>query len=565
MKLSTRKQAIIQLVVILLIIVIINLLSQRYYAQWDLTEDKRFTLTPATEQILSGLEDNIYAKVLLSGKLPIEFQRLQQSVFNLLEEYKKRTGGTIEYIIEDPNEGSVDAVNNARQNLAKEGILPMSIRVMESDEMVEKIIYPYVLFTRGTRTIPVNILESQAISISPDEQLNNSIALLEYKYTNVIQKLTQQRIGNIAFLDGHGELTKRSTIDLENELRTWYNTGRLYLDSIYKIDPAIDLVLINKPKSAFSERDKFILDQYVMNGGKLFWFIDKLDISLDSLRTNSKYVPFDYPLNLDDFFFRHGIRINSDLVQDLECSRIPLSIGNQPGNRQFELFKWYYYPLAMPASDHSITHNMDRIQMKFPSTIDTLRSKYKLKHTALLTSSPYARFQMTPVQLDLQMAQVPIDPNRFNKPHLPLAVLSEGVFASLYENRISESMMEGLEKMGETFHDRSEPNKMIVVADGDLIRNDFKTNSQEYWPLGFDIYEGRSFANKQFILNAIEYLIADDQLLSARNKEIKLRPLDMVRSKEERSYWQMINVGLPMLFLIAFGFFIQIIRRRKYG
>jgi gliding-associated putative ABC transporter substrate-binding component GldG len=550
---------------VLAIIVAINALSQYFYRSFDLTEDERFTLTEPTTDLLTGLQAPIYVQVLLSGKLPIQFQRLQSAAIDMLNQYEKLSGNQIQYELIDPSDGTTEQINKMRKELSEEGIFPTTIRVMESDEMTEKLIYPYILFRLGTRVHAVNILESEAVAVSPDIQLNNSISLLEYKYSNAIQKLLTNQKSNIAFLQGHGELQKYETYDLENTLRKFYNTGHLYLDSVYKIDQRIELVIIPKPTMAFAERDKFILDQYVMKGGKIMWLIDKLNVSLDSIRANTRYVPFENNLNLDDFFFKHGIRLNPDLIQDLECTRIPLTV-NQTGSRpQYELFPWYYHILAVPAAGHPITNNLDRVNLFFPSTLDTLKSKYNLSKTVLLTSSDYSRFQLTPVQLDMNIVRVPPVPEKFNKPNLPVAVLLEGKFASLYENRVTADMEKGLTELGEVYSGVSEPNKMMVITDGDLPYNNVKNQAQEYWPLGYNIYERRAFANKEFLLNSIEYLIGDGGVLSARTKEVKLRLLDTVKANQEQLKWQVINVVLPLAGLLVFGLLYFFVRKRKYG
>ena len=361
----------------------------------------------------------------------------------MLEQYKKKSNGLLQYEIIDVSQGSIEEINKKREDLSKEGIFPINLRVVDSDEKTEQLVYPHVLFRAGTRVNAVNILESEAVAVSPDVQLNNSIGLLEYKYSSAIQKLKTANQTNIAFLAGHGELQKYQTIDLENALRKFHNTGRLYLDSTYRIDPRLDLVIVARPTRPFSEKHKFMLDQYLMKGGKIMWLIDKLDINLDSIRRNQRYVPFEQNLNLDDLFFKHGVRINADLVQDLECTRIPLT-ANQAGEQpRYELYKWYYHILGMPTTGHAITNNLDRVNLRFPSTIDTLKTKFHVDKTVLLTSSNYARFQLTPVQLDLNVVRVPIAPEKFNKPRLPVGVLLEGTFSSLYENRVSESMEQG--------------------------------------------------------------------------------------------------------------------------
>ena len=562
---KSRHSGIINLVLVLIIIVVVNALSSYVNTSFDLTQDRRFTLTDPTVDLLEQLDKPIYVQVLMAGKLPVEFQRLQDGVIDMLEQYKKLTNGLVQYELVDPGAGSVEQINKKREDLSKERIFPMNIRVVDGDERKEQLVYPYVTFRLGERVNAVNVLESGSKNVSPEVQLNNSVSLLEYKYSNAIQKLMTPNTTNIAFLAGHGEYEKNQTIDLENNLRKFHNSGRLYLDSVYKIDERINLVIVAHPTKAFPEKHKFMLDQYLMKGGKIIWLVDKLNINMDSIRQNRRYVPFDYDLNLDDFFFKHGIRINSDLVQDLDATRIPLTVGQAGGRPRFELYPWYYHILALPKQGHPITNNLDRVNMYFPSTIDTLKTKYKLHKEVLLTSSKNSRFQLTPVQLDLNVVRVPIVPEKFNKSFLPVGVLLEGQFASLYENRVTKQMEEGLAALGETFSDKSVETKMLVISDADVIFNKSKPGTDEFFSMGFNVYEGVEFANKPMILNSIEYMIGDGGILQSRTKDLKLRLLDTVRARKEKLKWQLINVASPLVLLIVFGILFQFWRRRKYG
>lgn len=561
---KSRNQFLLNLFLILGIVAAVNLVGTFLYKRLDLTEDQRFTLTDPSIKILEELDQTIYVKVLLDGKLPVEFQRLQSAVIEQLEQYKKLSGGLVQYEIANPNVGTVEQKNKAREELAKQRVLPINLRVVDTDAQSEQLVYPYVIFRRGVSSYPVNILESESVAVSPEMQLNNSIGLLEYKYSNAINKLMQEKKKNIAFLAGHGELEKPQTIDLENDLRKYYNTGRLYLDSTYKVDERIDLLIVPRPRETFSEQHKFMIDQYLMKGGKILWLIDRLNVSMDSLRLNKRYVPYEYNLNLDDFFFKHGVRINSDLVQDLESTRIPLTINQGSGAPRYELYKWPYSILAVPKPGHPITNNLDRVNLDFPSTIDTLKTKFDIQKTVVLTSSDYSRFQLTPVQLELNSVRVPLVPEKFNKPKLPVGVLLEGEFVSLYENRVTEELLSGLEELNETFHKKSPPTKMMVISDGNIIYNMPKSAKGDYWPAGYNIFERRKFANIDFILNSIEYLIGEGAILQSRTKEVKLRLLNTVKATEEKTKWQLINVGLPLLALALFGLLFNYIRRRKF-
>ena len=317
----------------------------------------------------------------------------------------------MDYQFDDPDKGTIAEINERREKLAEQGIQPVNLRILEGSEYKEKLIYPYALFHYGSRQVVVNLLEQQISGQMDDEQvLNNSIGLMEYKFSNAIQKLFMDRKPAIVFTAGQGELLPKETADLESNLRAFYNTGRIDLDSTYYIHPDIDLLVVAKPKRQFDERKKFLIDQYVMNGGKVLWLIDPLNATLDSMRFNGSFVPLPLDLNLDDLFFNYGFRLNTDLVLDLQCSRIPLQVGQVGNKPQLELFPWYYHPLVMPIGEHPIVKGLDLVNLKFPSTIDTIQTRRRVDKTIILASSNYSRRQMSPVRLNFEILRSEPDP-----------------------------------------------------------------------------------------------------------------------------------------------------------
>ncbi|MEO6190444.1 MAG: gliding motility-associated ABC transporter substrate-binding protein GldG, partial [Saprospiraceae bacterium] len=431
-------------------------------------------------------------------------------------------------------------------------------------ENKEQIIFPYAIINYGERRIAVNLLESSA-ELGQEENLSNSISLLEYKIANAIQKVLKQDKKNVLLTTGHGELEIEQTQALFGLLNPFYNVGRINLDSALVLKKEIDLLLIAKPSIPFSEKNKFALDQYVMNGGKIIFLIDKLAMSLDSMSTRKQYIPSSLELNLDDLLFKYGFRIENGFVLDLECSRIPQVIGSQGGKEQIELFPWYYHPLLASNSTHPIVSNIDRVSSEFPSFIDTLKTKSFSHKTILLQSSQYSRYQLSPMKIDFEILHYKPDPSKFNKPNLPIAVLAEGEFSSLFENRLDDAMLASMKTINIEFKAKSPETSIMVVADGDIVKNTFDKVSGKYAPLGYNKYERRIFnGNKDFLLNSIEYMTTKDNVLSARSKEIKLRMLDKVKAEGEKSFWQFFNIGVPLICLILFGFINHIIRKKKY-
>lgn len=562
---STASQRFIQAVLLLVFLIILNIISSYFFFRLDLTGDKRYTLTKPTKGVLSQVKDVISIKVLLKGEFPAGFKRLQQSTKEMLDDLRS-VNENINYEFVDPNEGTTEQVNDLREKLKKDGVIPTNLRIKEDDRTEEKIIYPYAILNFGIRKYIVNLLESNVPGTSPEVVLNNSVGLLEYKFANAIQKLLEKERKNILFLAGHGELQQYETYDLENALRESYNTGRASLDTVVSIPKKIDLLIIARPRTSFDDKTKFKIDQYVMNGGHILWLIDRLAVSLDSLRRpGGTYVPYDYDLNLEDQLYKYGVRIQPDLVLDLECAKISLQTGMVGKTPEYSKFPWYYYPLPAPKSEHPIVKSLDRVNFYFPSSIDTIKTKNNVKKTVLLSSSRYSRKQDSPVRLSFEILRYDPQPEKFNKSFFPFAVLLEGQFTSLFDNRVSQEMSDGLEKIGQPFKAISNPTSQIVVSDGDIARNGYNPLTGETRPLGYNAFEGRIFANKTFITNCIEYLIEGEGVIEARSREVKLRLLDMVKVKKEKTFWQALNILLPVLILAGFGFFFNWYRKRKYA
>jgi len=559
-------QSFIQLALLVGSLVFINILGSYFYTNFDLTEEKRYTLTDATKNLVANLDEVVYVQVLLAGEFPAGFKRLQRSVQEMLEDFRSESG-YIEYEFTNPSEGSIDDINARREQLAKEGIVPVNLRVKGTEGTEEKIIYPWAIISYKGRQQAVNLLENQTPGFANDEViLNNSIALLEYKIANAIQKLQTAQKPNVVFTQGHGELEPLQVRDLERQLRESYNTGHVSLDSMLTIPPdRVSAMIIAKPRFPFSERDKFKLDQYIMNGGKVVWLIDRLNVNLDSIGARGRYVPMDYQLNLNDLWFKYGFRLNTDLVLDLQNSPIPLVVGYQGNAPQFDLFPYYYHPVITPDSEHPIVKSLGPINMFFPGTIDTsVVIKTPVEKTVLLRSSEHSRIQLNPVTLDFEILRVEPVEEKFNKPYQPVSLLLEGVFPSLYENRVTDEMLAGMQQLGLEFKTQSDPTRMIVVSDGDVAKN-LVNEEGAIRPLGWNRYDNITYSNKDFLVNAIEYLLDENGVIAARGKDVKLRLLDTVRAQAERTKWRLINIVLPLVFLALFGLIYNVIRRRRFA
>jgi len=356
------------------------------------------------------------------------------------------------------------------------------------------------------------------------------------------------------------------TADLEKSFGAFYNTGRLFLDSIVQVDPQISAIIVAKPRAAFSEKDKFKLDQYVMRGGKMLWLLDAMRVDLDSLRDGRDYIATDYQLNLDNLLFTYGIKIQANLVLDLSCTSIPLATGRLGNAAQFEDIPYWYHPVIIPTSSHPIVKALNPINLFYPSSIDTTsRTKTDIQRSVLLTSSDRSRLQFNPVRMNFDIFQTDVPEEKFNKGPQVVAMALEGVFPSLYENRVTESMLSGLASLDMEFKTQSPPNRMLVVADGDIAKNNVNYEKGQYAPLGFNEFVKYQFANKDFLINALEYLLDQNDILEARGKEVKLRLLNETKAQAERSYWQLVNIVFPLLFIAIFGLLFTWMRKRKYS
>lgn len=445
--------------------------------------------------------------------------------------------------------------------------MPFNLRVADMGETSQQLIYPVAIFHFGGRRMVVKLLESNSPTLSPDEVINNSVTLLEYKFANIIKKLRSPQRPVILFTRDHGELNELQTADLERSLQQFYDTDRISLDSVVQLPPdQCALLIVAKPRRPFSEKDKFKIDQYAMNGGRVLWLLDPMDASLDSMSMAGKFISTPYDLKLDDQLFKYGVRLNSDVVLSLESTKIPLQIGQVGNQPQYEMFDWYYHLMVQPQGTHPIVKNLDRLDLWFASSMDTLRTKTPIKKTVLLRSGQRSRMQFNPVELNFEILKYDPDPTKFNKGPQNLAVLLEGSFPSSFENRVSEELLNGMKQIGLEFKSSSVPTRMIVVSDGDVAANYVRdAANKQTAPLGFNRFEKATYANKDFIINAVEYLIEPNGVIEARAKEVKLRLLDTVRAKDEQTFWRGLNLVLPLLFLGVFGWLFNWLRRRRYA
>jgi len=543
------------------IVILINILFQYIYFRLDLTQDKRFRLGKPSKELLHKIDDKIYVRVYLEGDLPSGFRKLKESTMQLLDELRLTSGKKLEYDFIDPLEAkNAEDKQNIYNQLIEQGLEPVNLEVITEGKKTEKIIFPGAIIYYKNLYIPIKLLQQQ-IGVSPEQVIHHSIINLEYNFISAIRKLSKPKKQSIAIIQGHGELDERATYDIFNSLKEFYNVERIDLPK-YKVGilDHFDLIIIAKPDSFFSELEKYKIDQFVMKGGKVVWLVESLLAEMDSLGTTGNTTTLDYNLNLNDMLFRYGVRLNYDLVQDMQCHLIPLILNQGTPQRDFR--PWIYFPVVFPTSTYPIVNNLNAILFQFTNSIDTVGNK-NLKKTVLLTSSKDSRLIYHPATISLAETSQQPDIQLFNKGSQILSVLIEGKFTSLFKNRLSPGTLQS-DEYGK-FRSESPLNKMVFVSDGDIIANQFSRIKDENYPLGYDRFTNQTFGNKTFILNVVDYLIDDSEIMTLRSKDFRLRMLDKTKIKREKTKWQFINLVLPVIVIIVAGYVFNSYRKNKYA
>lgn len=559
----------------------VNFLASSFHTRIDLTKEKRYSLSKATKDLLKKLDDDVQIDVFLKGDFPAGFKKLANSTEEFLQLLKDRNGSKIHYRFISPLDKIPGTDSEYADSLINMGAVPINLTVQKKAGESTNIIFPVaILHYKGQQSL-VSLYPGASGRIS-QEEINSAEALMEYQFAKTLDKLSHTDKPGIAYSTGNGEPTDGRTYDILQTLQKDYRFGLLNLQNEKNVPEGVDVLMIVKPSLAFTEDEKLKIDQFVMNGGKLLCFIDNLHAERDSLAFKPETIAYDRNLNLTDLFFRYGFRINTDLVMDLQCDMIPFVVGGSPENPQLEFLHWNYYPMLSPAEGQGISKNLGYVASQFANSIDTINVA-GIKKLPLLVSSSNSRIISTPALISLnENKNVPEDA-KFKQNAIPVAMLLEGKFTSFYKNRISRSQSDSLAANGLPFKALSGDNKMIVVADGDIVFNDFIPPAEPNapptpLPMGWNKYTysayqnqseyGKFFipvANREFLLNCVEYLVSDAAISQTRNKDIVLRLLDSKKVREQRSTWQIINIVLPILLIILTSFIYLQVRKRKYA
>lgn len=572
---ANRNKDLSSLLIGVLVIVLLNFSASLFFERFDLTSEKRYSLSDASKELVNNLDDIIYVKVYLEGDFPAAYKKLRDETREMLDEFRAYSNGNLDYEFINPAEsGDEKITKEIYQQLHKQGLRPTDLNEKTTDGFSNKLIWPGAIFFYRGKEIPVQLLKSK-IGSNPISMVNSSIEGLEYEIANTIYTLTTENKPKIAFIDGHGELNKYETASLATSLAEVYSidrikiNGELYsltertvIDSTkdYVVKPKYDAIIIAKPTQKFTEKDKFIIDQYIMYGGKVVWMVDPVFASMDSLQTSDVTMAIPMDLNLDDQLFTYCVRINSNLIQDLQAAPIPIvtgMVGNQP---KTQLYPWYFFPLLTPANSHPVVNNLNAVKGEFTSTIDTI-AKEGIRKIGLLKSSQYTKISSAPTRVSLSFLRFEPDQKQFSKGHQVAAALLEGNFESVFKNRVPPQLVEANEI---AFREKSKPNKMVVIADGDIAKNPVNNRTNEFLALGVDRYTKQQYGNLDFMLNVMNYLCNDNGLMTVRTKKFKIRLLDNTVIKEEKTKWQLINTVLPVGMMLLFGVLHFFYRKRKY-
>ncbi len=564
-----RTTHITRFAILAIILLVLNILSSKLHKRFDLTEEKRFSLSPATKKYVGEMEDIANITIFLQGKLPAGFQRLQNRTVETLNEFNEYSGGKIQYSFVNAFEGRSTPAEKqeAMLQLAEKGIQPVNLQVqMDEDDggYSEKVIFPWALVAYNGKEFPVNLLENHR-GMSPQEVLDYSSNLLEYKFAQAIQKTKQPAKPAIAYLGGNGQPLSYKTIDMLSTLSKYYDIDSIDLNVNIEIPKLYKAIMMVAPKTPIDEKAKFKIDQYIMNGGNMLWMLDRLNTNMDTLSRVDGYLATDQNLNLEDLLFTYGVRINPDLIEDVQQNvTIPVTVGQIGDKPDIRLLPWVYFPFALPTSKHPIVHNMDAVLFQFANSIDTIAAP-GIEKTILLHTSNRSRRVSAPLRISLSTLKYRPNPEIFREAQIPMAVLLEGKFKSNFVNRLAPKFLATLkDSLNRPFLPEGiRTSKQIVVSNAAVFYNDFteKTGPMEtgYWK-----FTKQNFANKNFLLNALEYLTDDSGLLEARSKDLSLRLLDMPRVKDEKLKWQIINIGLPIVLTVLFGGVFLFFRRKKY-
>jgi gliding-associated putative ABC transporter substrate-binding component GldG len=556
---TNKKNNLKQLGIIAAVLLALNIFGNYFFKRFDLTKDNRYTLSETTLGIIESVDSPLYIDVFLEGKFPPEFKRLQNETRQLLEEFTAYNSNIIFQFV-NPIEKEETRVE-VMKNFYERGLMPLSITVEDKGKQSQEVVFPWAVATYGDKSTKVALLKN-LMGATTEEKVISSVQHMEFAFAEALNKITKQKQKKIAVLKGNGELDDVYIADFLKTVRESYYIGTFTLDSlankpIQTIEALqkYDMAIIAKPTKAFSDEEKQVIDQFIVNGGKTLWLVDAVKADMDSLFSQPQILAYPLDLNLTDQLFQYGIRVNGQLVKDEQATTIKLATGQEGSQTQYQEFSWRFSPFVYPASNHPIVKNMEGIKFEFANPIEILKND--IKKTVLLTSSAYSKPVGTPIPIALDLVTEETKPTDYpNGGLLPMAVLLEGKFKSVYKNRV-------LPIKDSKFKDINKESKIIFVSDGDIIKNQLDKDGYPM-ELGFDKFTNQLYGNKEFLMNCVNYLLDDNGLINIRSKDVDLPLLDKEKVYENYTFAQIITIGLPLAILGLFGFLFTYLRKRKY-
>ncbi len=554
-----NKKNIQHLAFLIISIIVINVLGNFFFKRFDLTKDKRYSLSDTAIGIVENAKEPLYIDVLLEGNFPAEFKRLKNETKQILEEFKAYNPNII-YRFVNPQDNPEEA-NQIMEPFLQQGLIPINITVEDKGKQTQEVVFPWAIATYKDKSTKIPLFKSK-LGSTTDQNIVSSVQNLEYAFVDAFYKITTIKNKRIAIIKGKNELPDIFKANFLKSIRENYFIAPFPLDStaqkpilISKALKKFDLAIIAKPKTAFTDQEKQVLDQFIINGGKVLWLIDAVNIEMEDLNKTGSSYAFPVDLGLNDLFFKYGFRINPSLIKDIQCIPIALATGNKGNETQYSKFPWLYGPFVVPTSHHPIVNNIDGLKFNFTNDIDTLKNG--IKKTILLQSSPYSKKIGTPVEVAIKMVNEKPKQEEYNKGNFTLSLLLEGTFSSVYENRI-------LPFKDESFKTKAKPSKMIVVSDGDIVKNQLGEKGEPL-ELGYDKWTNTTYSNKEFLMNCVNYLLDDNGLINIRSKEVNLPLLDKEKVHENYTSTQFLTIGLPLGLLLVFGILIYYLRKRTFG
>lgn len=574
---ATKRKDILGFLISLAILILVNVIGSISFFRIDLTSENRYSISEPTKKLLENIDEDVLIKVYLQGEdLPSSMLRLRNETREILNEFRAYSGGKMDYEFINPSKHP-DKKERDRiyKNLYEKGLRPTDLQIKNDDGMAQKIVWPGAIIVYQGKEMAVQLLKSQ-FGAPPQVILNQSIESLEYSLASTIKTISSDELKSIAFIEGHGELSKFESADIIGSLRDYFHVERVKINGNINslahrvavgkdstnmlVKNKFDAIVIAGPDSTFSEKDKFIIDQFAMYGGRTVWLLDQVQASMDSLRKGGFTMGLSKSLNLDDLFFQYGVRMNYDLVQDLRAAPIPVVTGQFGNQANSQLFPWLFYPLMVSPNNHPINKNIDVVRAQFANSIDLVGNN-SLKKTVVLSTSDKTKLVKAPTRISLNMVSFNPPEEQFTKKNVPIAVLVEGEFTSVFDNRLPPNITNAGEIK---YKNKSPETQMLFISDADLIRNRYNPRTNEYYALGFDHYTKQLYGNKDFFINAMHYLLDDSGIIVSNTKSFKIRLLNSDLVEHNRLLIQVLNTALPIALVILIGLILHFIRKKKY-